>query len=260
MGFRYAAKFLRKELFLSTWDLPYRTQVVPLAVALTHLQDRLLEPKIYEKLARWFWCGVFGELYGGAVETRVANDVEELLGWINGHVEPSRTVTDAAFQPERLNTLRSRLSAAYKGLSVLVQREGSKDFFWKASIRDLDAEEVALDIHHIFPKDWCLKREIKSAEFDSMINKTAISYKANRMIGGHAPSHYLNSLQSHKQVGLDDAAMNKILESHRIDPEALRADNFERFYDSRAENLLQIISKAIGKPVEPWKHLRRADV
>jgi hypothetical protein len=248
-GFKLAARFLRKELVLTTTDLPYRTQVVPLATVLTHLQERWLEPKIHEKLCRWFWCGVFGELYGGAVETRIANDVEEILAWIDGGDEP-RTVSEANFQPIRLRTLRSRLSAAYKGLNVLVQREGSKDFFWKASIRDLEADEVAIDIHHIFPKKWCEDNGLRAAEYDSIINKTPISYKANRMIGGNAPSHYLGTLQSHKQVGLDNTSMDTLLESHRIDPQALRSDNFDAFYEARGRKLCAIIEASMGKAID----------
>lgn len=68
-GFLLAAKFLRKECFFFTKDLPYRTQLVPLAAILSVLNERWLEPKVYEKLTQWFWCGVLGELYGGAVET-----------------------------------------------------------------------------------------------------------------------------------------------------------------------------------------------
>ena len=248
-GFKTAAKFLRKELILSTRDLPYRTQVVPLAVVLTHLGDHWLEPKIYDKLSRWYWCGVFGELYGGAVETRITNDVEEILAWIEGGAEP-RTVSDANFQPLRLKTLRTRLSAAYKGLNALVQREGSKDLFWKASIRDLEADEAALDIHHIFPKKWCEDRVIAASDYDSIINKTPISAKANRMIGGEAPSKYLKALQNHKQVSLDDAEMDSLLLSHRIEPDNLRSDDFDAFYDALARALCEIIGRAMGKRID----------
>ncbi|MFG1362708.1 GmrSD restriction endonuclease domain-containing protein [Xanthobacter versatilis] len=248
-GFKDAARFLRMELVLTTTDLPYRTQITPLAAMMAHLKERWREPRICEKLTRWYWCGVFGELYGGAVETRIANDLEEVLAWIDDGPEP-RTVVDANFQPKRLNTLRSRLSAAYKGLNVLIQREGSKDFFWKASIRDLEAEEVALDIHHIFPKAWCTAQGIKSAIYDSVINKTPISYKANRMIGGSAPSEYLRALQAHKQVGLGDAAMDAVLESHRIDPSHLRADEFDAFFEARGRSLCAIVAAAMGKPVD----------
>lgn len=217
-GFKRAAQFLRKECFFTVRDLPYRTQIVPLAAVLALLEERWLEPRIHDKLSQWFWCGVFGELYGGAVETRIANDLEDLLAWIGGQGDAPRTIYEAAFQANRLLTLRTRLSAAYKGLSVLIQREGARDFFWKARIQELDLEEIALDIHHIFPKAWCEEQGIKPATYNSVINKTAISYKANRMIGGKAPSSYLRSVQDHSQVQMGDDAMNAILESHFITP------------------------------------------
>jgi hypothetical protein len=220
-----------------------------LAAVLALLKTRWLEPRIYSKLAQWYWCGVLGELYGGAVETRIANDVDELLRWIEHDAEPPRTVTDAAFQPDRLDRLSSRLSAAYKGINVLVLREGAEDFFWKANIRELDAEDVALDIHHIFPQDWCEKQAIPHKVYNAIVNKTPISYKANRMIGGAAPSQYLQKLQQHKQVLLDNAQMNAILESHLIPAETLRADDFATFYQVRKQRLLVLMEKVMGKSV-----------
>lgn len=249
-GFSLAAKFLRKECFFSGRDLPYRTQLVPLAAVLSEVEERWLEPKIYEKLSRWFWCGVLGELYGGAVETRIANDFEELLSWINKNGNEPRTIYDAAFQPTRLHTLRSRLSAAYKGLNTLVLRKGAKDFFWKATIQELDHEESALDIHHIFPKAWCEEQGIKPETYNSIINKTPISYKANRMIGGKAPSVYLDSLQKHINVDIDDQAMNELLESHLISPITMRNNDFEAFYQERQQALLELIEIAMGKEIE----------
>lgn len=246
-GFLLAAKFLRKECLTSARDLPYRTQLAPLAAVLALLKTRWLEPRIYSKLAQWYWCGVLGELYGGAVETRIANDVDELLNWIENEGEAPRTVTDAAFQPDRLDRLTSRLSAAYKGINVLVLREGAEDFFWKANIRELDAEDVALDIHHIFPQDWCEKQNIPRKVYDAIVNKTPISYKANRMIGGAAPSHYLQKLQRHKQVLLDDQRMDAILETHLIPAETLRVDDFKAFYQVRKQRLLALIEKVMGK-------------
>lgn len=248
-GFKLAAKFLRKECFFAARDLPYRTQIVPLAAVLTRLKERWLEPKIYDKLSKWFWCGVLGELYGGAVETRVANDLEELLAWFEDDESMPRTVYEANFQPNRLHTLRSRNSAAYKGLNILVLREGARDFFWKAEVQELDTEDVNLDIHHIFPQEWCRTKGIDRKVFDSIVNKTPISYKANRMIGKKDPSAYLAAIQSHKQVQLNDIAMNAILSSHLIDPEALRADNFEDFMKKRADALLAVVGNVMGKAI-----------
>ncbi len=251
-GFWKAAKFLRKESLFSTRDLPYSTQLVPLAAVLALLGDDWLQPNTYDKLTRWFWCGILGELYGGAVETRMALDIQELMEWIKGSDQEPATIRDANFQPARLETLRSRNSAAYKGISVLVQREGAKDFFWKSTIRDLDAtdwEENRLDIHHIFPKKWCESNGISSSRYNSILNKTPISYKANRMIGGQAPSGYLNQLQNHRAVQLDDTGMNAILLTHSIDSTTLRKDDFEGFITARKQSLLAKIEAVIGKAI-----------
>jgi hypothetical protein len=248
-GFEQAERFLRSEGFHHPKFLPYRTQLTPLAAVLAHLGERWLEPQIKTKVARWFWCGVFGELYGGAVETRIALDLQQLVTWIDeGSSQEPGTVQAATFSPNRLDTLRSRTSAAYRGLYVLLQREGARDFFWTARMVDLDRDDAKLDIHHIFPKKWCEDRDIPPRVFNAIVNKTAISYKANRMIGGKAPSDYLAQIQGHSQVKLDDAAMDSILKSHVIDPKLLRADSFQESYGARRAALLAIVERAMGKP------------
>ena len=250
-GFITAAKFLPQQCFHSLRDIPYSTQIPALAAILTHLQDGdWLTPVKNDKLSRWFWCGILGELYGGAVETRIANDLEEVLAWIKSGGEEPRTVSEAVFQPDRLNSLKSRLSAAYKGINTLVLRDGAKDFFWKDKIQNLDQADVALDIHHIFPVKWCESQNIDRKIYDSIVNKTPISYKANRKIGGAAPSNYLAKLQADENVQLDNSAMNAILESHLIYPIAMRSDDFQVFFDRRFQALLSIISNAMGKKIE----------
>lgn len=258
-GFKLAAKFMRKECFFDGRELPYRTQLVPLAAVLSQIKERWLEPKVHDRLSRWFWCGVLGELYGGAVETRIANDFEELMPWLLSDLDDEayelidglpRTISEAAFQESRLDTLRSRNSAAYKGLNILVLREGARDFFWKATIKELDDEDIALDIHHIFPRAWCEDNGIKANTYNAIVNKTPISYKANRMIGRKAPSEYLTALQKHNQVTLDDAAMNALLASHRIPADLLRADDFDAFYSGRKAELLRLVERAMGKAAQ----------
>lgn len=247
-GYEQAERFLRSEGFHHPKFLPYRTQLTPLAVVLAHLGERWLEPQIKMKVARWFWCGVLGELYGGAVETRIALDVQQLLAWINELSAPEpATVQAAGFNPNRLDTLRSRTSAAYRGLYVLLQREGARDFFWRARMVDLDLDDVKLDIHHIFPKKWCEESNIPPRVYNAIVNKTAISFKANRKIGGSAPSKYLAQLQAEPQVKLTNAEMDDILRSHVIDPALLRSDAFKEHYDARKAALLSIVERAMGK-------------
>ena len=66
--------------------MPYPKQLVPLA-ALRVVMGKdadLLGPR--SKLIRWFWCGILGELYGGAIETRFVRDLEQVGRLIQSHV------------------------------------------------------------------------------------------------------------------------------------------------------------------------------
>jgi len=245
-GFKRAARFMHSQHIFDARDLPYRTQLVPLAAILTLLGDKADHDGIRTKIARWFWCGVFGELYGGAIETRFAKDVPETIAWVNGGSEPA-TIVDANFAPNRLYTLRTRNSAAYKGLYALLIKDGGLDFRTGEKITIQMYFDDRIDIHHIFPQAYCKQKGIDPKRCDCVINKTGISAKTNRIIGGNAPSIYLERLK--KQSGIDDERMNDILFSHVIKPDALKIDNFDEFFRKREAALLERIEKAMGKPI-----------
>lgn len=52
-----------------------------------------------------------------------------------------------------------------------------------------------IDIHHIFPKDYCIGQKYDKLKWNSIVNKTPISASSNREIGGVAPSIYLGKLE-----------------------------------------------------------------
>lgn len=245
-GFTEAGRFLHAQRIFSARDLPYQTQLVPLAAAFAILGDRTSSDTVRSKLARWYWCGVFGELYGSAVETRFARDLPEILDWIEGGPEPS-TVATANFVPGRLLTLRSRNSAAYKGLYALLIRDGCLEFRSGESIGIQIYFDDKIDIHHIFPKDWCQKTGVPLSRCDCVINKTAISARTNRMIGGNAPSAYLQRIE--KRAEIQPTRMDEIAATHAIEPQHLRADDFEAFFAARGQALLDRIERATGKPM-----------
>jgi hypothetical protein len=243
-GFKNAAKFMHIQRIFEARDLPYRTQLVPLAAIFTLLGDEGEPDTIRNKIARWFWCGVFGELYGGAIETRFAKDLPELFAWINNGPEPA-TIVDANFAPNRLYSLRTRNSAAYKGLYALLIKDGGLDFRTGEEITFQMYFDEHIDIHHIFPQKYCRDNSIDPKKCDCVINKTGIAAKTNRIIGGNAPSEYLAKLK--KSIGIEDARMDEILRSHVIEPESLRNDDFDAFFNKREEALLDRIEKAMGK-------------
>ena len=121
-GFLRAAKFLTLEHIFLDRDLPYQTQLVPLAAILAELGDKWEEIGTTQNVRQWYWSGVLGELYGDAVESRHARDLPEVLGWIREGAPLPTTVRDSNFNPHRLHTLRTRNSAAYKGIYALLDK------------------------------------------------------------------------------------------------------------------------------------------
>ncbi len=239
--------FLHGEHIFAGRDVPYATQIVPLAAVLARLGTSANSFGVRELLRRWLWCGVFGEMYGGSTETRFAFDVPDVLAWVHGSETEPRTVREAQFQAERLLSLRTRGSAAYKGLYALQMKRGGRDFRTGSTI-DIHAHaDDAIDIHHIFPQQWSSQNNVDAKLADSAVNKTAIDAHSNRRIGGNAPSKYLERLEKGENIPPDQ--LDAILKSHDIDPMLLRADDFPGFFRHRFERLLKQIEEAMGKPV-----------
>jgi hypothetical protein len=247
-GFVQAAKFLYMLHIYRIFDLPYQSQIVPLAAILADIGDAWEHEANRAKLVRWYWNGVFGELYGSAVETRVARDFMEVPVWLKGGAEPS-TVSETLFRPDRLKTMRMRLSAAYKGVNALLMKEGARDFRSGKQFDHTVFFGENVDIHHIFPQDWCKKHGLKPSVYDSIINKTPLSYRTNRIIGGVAPSGYLARLEKGDATtpSIDSKNLDGYLRSHLIDPALLRADQFDPFMEDRQKRLLALIEQATGK-------------
>ena len=248
-GFVRAARFLYGQKIFKARDLPYRTQLVPLAGIFTDLGTVGETEGARRKIARWYWCGVLGELYGGAIESRFARDLPEVVALVRGEAAEPGTIAESSFQAGRLLTLRTRNSSAYKGLYALLMRDGGCDFRTGEPIEAQKFFDDHIDIHHIFPEKWCKTAgtDIEPSTYNSIINKTAISARTNRQIGGRAPSKYLPAVE--KAADIEPVRMDQILASHCITPEFLRADRFWRFYAARAETLLQRIEGATGKKI-----------
>lgn len=247
-GFISAAAFLNEQKFISHRDIPYSSQVVSLASVLATLGNDANTVPAREKLVRWFWCGALGELYGGGgSETRMARDLHEIVAWITEDGPTPQTISDAIFQQDRLRSLRARLSAAYKAVHALLMRTGCRDFMHGDSVELMTFFDRKIDVHHIFPRDWCTKQGIDKKVFDSIINKTPLSKRSNIIIGGVAPSVYLAKIEKETGVSSDD--LDDILRTHLIEPQFLRADDFEGFFNARLEALSGLISDAMGKAV-----------
>lgn len=108
--------------------------------------------------------------------------------------------------------------------------------------------DLAVDIHHIFPQKWCNDTGIDDEHRESIINKTTISARTNRTIGGAAPSSYLKVIESRAQ--LESSRLDTLLGTHLVPADLLRADDFDGYFKARRESLCKLVEAAIGKNVQ----------
>jgi len=250
-GFTCAANFMVQQGIYKSIDIPYSTQFIPLAAifAYDNLNGKRLKSKRnLDLLARWYWSGVFGELYGSANETRFAQDIVGIFKWMDDDRAVPETVTRANFDATRLISLQTRNSAAYKGVMALInrQRPSPKDFMSMQDMGIANYLRESTDIHHIFPREYCTKENLPPEKWDSVVNKTPIYASTNRSIGGKAPSQYIRTI---RDTGVAEEKIDEALESHCINPALLKSDSFDAFIVDRAKRLLDLIESAIGKAV-----------
>lgn len=247
-GFIKAASFLINQGVFTAQNLPYTSQLVPLAAIFAYAEIAGINLQIQinkDILAHWYWCGVFGELYGGANETRYALDIVDVFNHINGGEQPE-TVVRASFQPRRLLSMQTRNSAAYKGVMALILQDSPLDFMSANKMDIATYLDESTDIHHIFPQNYCEQQGYDSTKWNSVINKTPIYASTNRSIGGRAPSEYIGTMAN---KGLTQEQMRDAISSHKVDYDLLKADNFDGFIIDRATRLLDRIELAMGKAV-----------
>ncbi|MFE7546544.1 GmrSD restriction endonuclease domain-containing protein [Streptomyces gardneri] len=246
-AFGWVGAFLERQCIVRGGDLPYRTQLVPLAAVRAIVGEATDTTDGEEKVGQWYWNGVLGEMYGGSTESRFTRDVEQLVAWVRRDlpVVPD-TVHDAVFLEERLDGLTTRNSAAYKGIYALLIKQGAVDWYYtEAPLNPARIVGHVVDVRQIFPKAMVVKLAARHAkDVNSIVNKTPLSLRASRNMTG-APASYLKGLQL--ESGMRSEWFDDVIATHLIDPTALHASDFDRFYENRAKQLLELVQAAMGK-------------
>jgi hypothetical protein len=248
-GFVETARFLNAQKIIWVKDIPYPPLLVALASVFAIMGRDAKTARAESQLAQWFWSVALGELYGSATESRLARDVPELVDWIGDAAQPPRSLDEAVFRSQRLRSLRSRGSAAYKAIHALLMRQGCRDFITGKPTDVMTFFNDDIDIHHIFPQAWCKKHGIERKMFNAIINKTPLSKLSNITVGGDAPSVYLRRIEDKQGISSDE--LDTILRTHLIEPTLLRNDDFDAFYAARQKALEGLVAEAMKKPVVP---------
>ena len=70
-----------------------------------------------------------------------------------------------------------------------MMRKGEKSVAERVCYKAMDKVQyldLAIDVHHIFPKKWCDANEIDVVDRESIVNKTPLAADTNRIVGGES--------------------------------------------------------------------------
>ncbi|NEN88705.1 MAG: DUF262 domain-containing protein [Okeania sp. SIO3H1] len=243
-------KFLHGEKIFTEYEVPYITQIMSMAVAFIKIGiTKWKTAGTKNKIAKWFWCGVFSGNYGSGITFEKVLLAElKVSEWILGKENkmPGRA-GNSSFYKSKLLKLKGKNSPQFKGLCALLMQDDCRDFLTDYPIDSQKYFDEKIEIHHIFPQAWCKKKNLDPNEYNSVVNKTPLSATTNSKIGSKSPSEYLKVIM--EEGNIDKNQMEEILRSHNIEPLHLWNDDFDSFFAQRKEALIQKIEKAMGKKV-----------
>lgn len=244
-GLEQATKFLHTQGIFDADEVPYLMQLIVLAPLMAILGDAVKLDTVRQKLEQWFYCGAASGTYSRSREATAAKDLIEMPVWVwdNDGAIPT-SLREAAINWERLQSCVSSQGATYRAVSALLRRDGALDFLTGEAITEAQYCQERIENHHIFPQKWCRQQGIPRARYNSVVNKTPLTSWTNRFLGSSAPSVYLAKLE---EQGIARERVDEMLRSHRIEPDLLRQDDFEGFFEQRSTALLGRLHEAMGK-------------
>lgn len=233
------------KVMLPKW-LPYQTMLPPLAAVLARVGcPKTAEAGVQrEKLKRWFWCAVFGQVYESAANSKAAKDFGEIITWLEGG-DPPETVTAFRFDPRALRDVTPRQRSIYRGVICLILGGDTRDFHTQAVITGKLMADEGIDDHHVFPAAYLEQCGVVSArQRDCVLNRTLIDRTTNQMISDRAPSDYLSEIRSTPGFPFKSVLASHFLPSDTQMP--LLSDDYEVFLAWRQDRLWREIQRVTG--------------
>lgn len=250
-GFLAAAQFLEDRAIFTDAQVPYQEQIPALAAILALVPDIDFaeDTTARDRLSRWFWCGVLGELYGrAAVDIRSARDVEQVVGWVKDDTaDEPKTVTDAQFTESRLLSVDSS-SAVWRGLQALLMARGARDWRTGKTFTADNYAELRPGFEPIFPLTWCENQGIDAVYARCVLNHTPMGRRTEVVLSGYDPVRYLPRLQS--KAVMDDDEFDEVLASHELDPQLLHSGDAREFFVDRRRRFVGMVEYALDRAVK----------
>lgn len=241
----HAVEFLKNDAGIPAKSLLPTEYVVLLpAVFLEETEGAFATPHERDALVRWvLLASAFGH-YSGSLETTLASDIntwrdatnsEALVQLLRLAQEP-RTLDTALTAGDLLG--KTRRSPLLRLLQIAAVAGDAKSWWSHRSITyDPDHSGAAVEIHHVFPKNWLKKNGLGDhPELDTLANFAFLSKHDNIKISDGDPASYLGSA--------DEAELRS--QWIPIEPELWSASRFTDFCLRRRELLAEALNGLLG--------------
>jgi hypothetical protein len=195
----YAVGFLKNDAGIPVRSLLPTEYVLLLpAVFLEKTGGSFQSPAERDALVRWvLLASAFGH-YSGSVETTLASDIniwrageEDMLPMLLRNAQEPRT-PDIGLTAEDLEG-KTRRSPLLKLLQIAAFADGAHTWWSHRSISyDPESRGMAVEIHHIFPRNWLKKAGLgEHPDLDTLANFAFLSKHDNIKISDGDPAVYL---------------------------------------------------------------------
>lgn len=200
-------------------------------------------PALIERLVRrWFVLSILTERYSGSPESMFDLDIRKIssedpsvyLRNIEA-ADLSEAFWTAAF-PQKLDS--SVASSPFFNVFLASQVKANDKGFLSRDITVNDMIANMGDIHHIFPKDYLKKKDMKKGQYNQIANYVYMQTEINIKVGNKSPKDYFSDVLKQcdngkqKYGGIDSLDMLKNNLAMNCIPEKIfemDADDYEEF-------------------------------
>lgn len=214
------------------------------------------QAEIESFVRKWFVMSMLTGRYSGSPESSIDFDIRAIAAKPFGECLKDREnadLSDAFWNSALIQNLdTSSVNTPYFNVFLAAQVKSNDKGFLSKDITVNDLITHRGDIHHIFPKDYLKKHDLKKGKYNQVANYVYMQSEINIKIGSKAPSSYFEEIQKQCNGGkLKYGAINdldELKDNLRMNcvPESIldmTVDNFDDFLVERRQLMAKKIKK-----------------
>ncbi len=187
-----SAGFINRKLISSKGSLNFAY-----ALYLSLRSKGMDETKIQNLVKRWFVLSILTGRYSGSSESAIERDSKQILDkGIEAYLNQiEQAELDAGFWTYRIvNDLDSSSPVNNAYLCYLASQCKSNESAFLSesmSVRNLLEQSSNGNVHHIFPKNYLIKKDFKKSDYNQVANYAFTEQQINIKLGDLAPKDYM---------------------------------------------------------------------